>query len=59
MSEEEKRLAWIWSHEDNEDVSEIASRLRRDETSIRRVVKSGKFDTQRNGRPRAQLGATR
>jgi transposase len=53
MSEEEKRLAWIWSHEDNEDVSEIASRLRRDETSIRRFVKSGKFDTQRHGRPRA------
>ncbi len=53
MTSEEKRLAWMWFEEDREDATEIADRLRRDPTSIRRFLKHGKVEAKRNGRPRA------
>ena len=53
MSPEEKRLARMWFHEDGETADEIAERLRRDPTAIRRFLKHGQIEASRNGRPRA------
>ena len=54
MSPEEKRLARMWFHEDGETADEIAERLRRDPTAIRRFLKHGQIEASRNGR--AQVG---
>ena len=43
----------MWFHEDGETADEIAERLRRDPTAIRRFLKHGQIEASRNGRPRA------
>ena len=43
MSAEEKRLILMWHDDDDEDIPEIASRLRRDETAVRRFLKKPAF----------------
>ena len=53
MTSEEKRLAWMWFDEDGEDAAEIASRLRRDPTTIRRFLTHGNIISRRKERPRA------
>jgi len=53
MTSEERRLAWMWFDEDEEDAAEIASRLRRDPTTIRRFLTHDNINSRRKGRPRA------
>ena len=43
----------MWFDEDGEDAAEIASRLRRDPTTIRRFLTHGHINSRRKGRPRA------